>query len=195
MIHRLVVFTMGLFLASQLMAAQGPNGIFDEEQCVKDATGTPGLPKTVCYFPTCPGPQDCLAPEIDRPTAKLDFLPPSQRWYSSCPDKSIPGSCWEATLDFKFALGAKDPSGVSEIGLVLSIDQQSQKKSQSKFMMKADARDSKSRYEAGGGMILYVPAGKRVDLVVMELCAKDTKDNEGCVPPANLINGLNFRPH
>jgi hypothetical protein len=184
---------MGLLMASHLMAAQGPNGVFDEEQCVKDATGSPGLPKTVCYFPTCPGPQDCLAPEIDRPSAKLDFLPPAQRWYSTCPDKQISGSCWEATLDFKFALAATDPSGVAEIGLTLSIDQM-QKKSVSKFMMKADTRDSKNRYTAGGGMILYVPAGKRVDLVVMELCAKDLKDNEGCVPPANLV-GLNFRPH
>jgi len=168
-----------LFLiASQQLAF----GEFADGLCQTEITGSPGLPKATCYFPSCPVGADCMPPTIDRKTAQIEFYEPLIQWKDTCPNTAWSSACWEVHLDFKFRMGAVDPSGVSFIGVHLAHEVDN-KKFFKKFWVKAQQKDSTGKFALESGMVVHVPPGQRLELSVFELCAKDGINNEGCVLP------------
>lgn len=143
---------------------------------------TPGLPKASCQFPSCPSGSDCQPPAIEAASPQVEFFEPLMKWTDTCPDRTIPGSCWEVYTDFKFRAAASDPSGVTAIG-VHFVYEVNARRTFRKFFAKTEGKDPYGRYEITGTMTAHVPPGQRLEIAVYELCARDGLANEGCVLP------------
>ncbi len=154
--------------------------------CTQDFS-TPGLPKAVCSFPSCPTGGDCMPPTIDKSNPAVEFLEPLLRWQDDCKDAVVSGSCWEVYIDFKLKLGANDPSGIGQIGVNMYYELNAQRYFK-RYWGNATVKDQYGRYDMTSSMIVHVPPGQRLELGVYELCAKDKSGNEGCVLPAKARN-------
>lgn len=182
-------FTVSVFISSLFFSAGALASDFADGLCNFTATSNPGLNKAICYFPSCPTGADCQAPLIDKSSAKIEYYEPLLQWKDSCPNQTLGSSCWEVYVDFKFRVLANDPAGVSAVGLNLASEVESQRVLK-KFWVKAEKRDAQGRYELAGGIVAHVPPGKRLELAVHELCARDLLQNESCVPPGPNSDGL-----
>lgn len=149
--------------------------------CQQDKSA-PGIPKTSCYFPSCPEGNDCLPPTINRDSATISYQEPLLKWMDVCSDKSLSGACWEVYIDFHFEVDATDPSGVAAVGVHLAQEVNA-KRIFRKYIATVDRKNPRNKYEMNATLVSHVPPGQRLDLDVYELCARDGAGNEGCVLP------------
>lgn len=154
--------------------------------CQQDHS-TPGLPKAICSFPSCPTGGDCMPPNIDKGNPFIEYMEPLLRWQDNCPGTGVSGSCWEVYIDFRFRLAATDPAGISHIGVHMMHEVNAQRVFK-RYWGNAVAKDSYGRYEMNGAMVVHVPPGQRLEMGVYELCARDRNGNEGCVLPSKARN-------
>ena len=166
----------GLGLMPWIAVADYSRGV-----CRVDET-TP-LPKAVCGLPSCPTGNDCQPPVVER-TARVEYGEPLLRWMDRCPEKEVSAAgCWEAYLDLRMSIGAADPSGVARVGAQIALDTPARRIFR-RLWGAAEAKGSDGRFALAYTMTLHVPAGQTIEVSVLELCARDTRDNEGCVLPA-----------
>lgn len=154
--------------------------------CVQE-TASPGLPKAICSFPSCPTGGDCQGPVIEKSNPQVEYLEPLLRWQDDCKDPNVTGSCWEVYIDFKLKLGANDPAGIAQIGVNLYTEVNAQRFFK-RYYGPAQVKDSYGRYEMASNLIAHVPPGQRLELGVYELCARDKNGNEGCALPMKARN-------
>lgn len=159
--------------------------------CQSENTGQPGLPKTTCYFPSCPTGVDCQPPSVDKTTAKIEYLEPMLQWKDTCPNRDISGQCWEVSVDLKAMVKADDPSGVTNVGVNVAMEVNAKKDFKKVWSKLLDKPNDQGLFEIDGTLLIHVPPGQRMELTVYELCAKDKLNNEGCFPP---MSNLRFSP-
>jgi len=174
--------SVSLFWSVAGSAAETVRGL-----CVQE-TASPGIPKAICTFPSCPTGGDCQAPVIEKSNPLVEYLEPLLRWQDDCKDDNVNGSCWEVYIEFKLKLGASDPAGIAQIGVNLYTEVNAQRFFK-RYYGPAQMKDSYGRYEMSSSLIAHVPPGQRLELGVYELCARDKQGNDGCALPAK---GGNF---
>ena len=153
--------------------------------CTYDKS-VPGLPKASCHFPSCPEGIDCQPPTIEKASAVIDFKEPLMKWADFCPDRNLgPGPCWEVYVDFKAEFNATDPAGISAIGVHLA-QEVSARRLFRKYVGTVTKKNTKGKWEMEGTMAAHVPPGQRLEIDVYELCARDGRNNEGCILPLRL---------
>ena len=147
--------------------------------CSIDSSG--GLAKASCLFPSCPQGGTCgTFSAIDKNSAKIEYYEPLLQWKDRCPNTAFEGSCWEVYIDFKLRFAANSQNGVSAIGVNIAQDIDTQR-TLKKYWAKAETKSADGRYEMNGGMVIHVPASKRLNLSVFELCVRENNGSESCV--------------
>lgn len=178
------------FVSGLLFCATAFADPFADGLCTYESTA-PNLQKATCYAIACPPGANCRPPKIDAATAAITFKEPTSQWKDSCPDKTISGACVETYVDYEFHLGANgDSAQVSDIGVNI-VNEIEAKRIFKRQWGKAIQKDSQGRYFFEGGITVYVPPGKRYELSVYELCARDGLNNEQCVLPQKSLKSLN----
>lgn len=151
---------------------------FTDSICTYDKS-IPSLPKATCYYPPCT-PTSCQPPTIDATSITSEFPEdPVMQNKDVCPDTTVSSPCWETFINMTVRVSVKGP--VTQIGINVEQTVDGAKKYK-KYWAKTEAND-KGTYAIDFGIAGHVPHGKRLEVAIYEVCAKDAREVEGCITP------------